>query len=127
MDIASLYFYIRRRGGVVLVVTLFNFLFWGIGMWATMRLHYYGIMSHAIYSLSVVGGFYIFIIIDAIIADAKNYSAANQDDGQMSRVGVRILSSLPHLGIFMMGIYSLILLLRLDDEIDQRKKFDDEH
>ena len=71
LDVASLYFYIRRRGGVVLAITILNFLMFGLGMWATVKLHYYGIMSHAIYGISIVGGFYIFIIIDAIIADQK--------------------------------------------------------
>lgn len=42
----------------------------------------------------------------------------------MSRIWVRIVSSLPHLGIFMMGIYSLILIIRLDEEITARKEYD---
>ena len=46
-------------------------------MWATIKLHYYGIMAHAVYSISVVGGFYIFIIIDSIIVDSKEIEAAD--------------------------------------------------
>ena len=61
----------------MLVITIFNFIFFGIGMWATIKLHYYGIMAHAIYSISVVGGFYIFIIIDSIIVDSKEIEAAD--------------------------------------------------
>lgn len=120
LDLASLYFYIRRRGGLVLALTIFNFLMWGLGLWATLKLHYYALLAHAVYGLSVVGGFYIFIIIDAIIADSKAIEMSDQDDGQVSRLWVRIISSLPHLGIFFMGIYSLVLLLRLDDEMSQR-------
>lgn len=126
LDIASLYFFVRRRGGVVLAITIFNFIFWGVGMWSTMKLHFYGLMAHAVYSMSVVGGFYIFILVDAVIADEREIEMANQDDGQMSRVAVRIISSLPHLGIFLMGIYSLVLLLRLEDELEARKRFDRE-
>ena len=84
-DLASLYFYISRRGGVVLVITLFNFIFWGIGMWATIRLHYYGLMSHAIYSMSVVGGFYIWLEplrelqMNSLAKDAAEAKAAKED------------------------------------------------
>ena len=77
LDLASLYFYIKRRGGVVLAITIFNFIFFGVGMWSTIKLHYYGIMAHAVYSISIVGGFYIFIIIDAIIANNKQIEMAD--------------------------------------------------
>lgn len=121
LDLGSLYFYIRRRGKIVLAVTILNFLMWWVGLWATMKLHYYGLMAHAVYGISLVGGFYIYIIIDGLIVAGGDIEMANQDDGQLSQFWVRIISSLPHLGIFMMGIYSLVLLIRLDDEISSRK------
>ena len=40
----------------------------------------------------------------------------------MSQFKVLLLSSLPLLGIFIMGLISCILLLRLDEELEQRKK-----
>lgn len=40
----------------------------------------------------------------------------------MSQFKVLLLSSLPLLGIFGIGIVSCMLLLRLDSELEQRKK-----
>ena len=40
----------------------------------------------------------------------------------MSQLQVLIFSSLPLVGIFIMGIFSCILFLRVDDEIEARKK-----
>ena len=84
LDLGSLYFYIRRRGGIVLFITILNFVFWYIGLWSTMKLHYYGLMAHAVYSISIVGGFYIYIIIDGLIVSSNDIEMANQDDGQLS-------------------------------------------
>jgi len=36
------------------------------------------------------------------------------------------LSSLPLLGLFFMGIYSCVLVLRVDEELDMRKAADQE-
>jgi len=44
----------------------------------------------------------------------------------MNRFAVRLFSSLPHLGILLTAIYSCILLLRLDTELESRKKEDKE-
>ena len=67
LDLGSLYFYIRRRGKIVLVITILNFFMWYLGMWATMKLHYYGILAHSVYGISLVGGFYVYIMIDGHI------------------------------------------------------------
>lgn len=44
----------------------------------------------------------------------------------MSETAILILLSLPFLLIFAMGIYSLILLLMIDSELEERKKTEDE-
>ena len=40
----------------------------------------------------------------------------------MSETTILILMSIPLLLIFIMGIYSLILLLQIDEELEERKK-----
>jgi hypothetical protein len=44
----------------------------------------------------------------------------------MSETAILILLSLPFLLIFAMGIYSLILLLMIDSELEERKKTEEE-
>jgi len=70
--------------------------------------------------ISVLGGFYIYIIIDYWLGT----------DGQvrpelgryhMSDATVMMISSLPTLLLFIMGIYSCVLLLRLDKELEIRQ------
>lgn len=36
-----------------------------------------------------------------------------------------IIASIPLLALFIMGIYSIVLVLRLEDEIDMRKNDDE--
>ena len=44
----------------------------------------------------------------------------------MSETAILILLSLPFLLIFAMGIYSLILLLMIDSELEERRKTEEE-
>lgn len=37
-----------------------------------------------------------------------------------------LIASIPLLALFFMGIYSIVLVLRLEDEYDMRKKDDEE-
>jgi len=126
LDLASLYFYVRRRGRIILAVTIGNFIFWAVGMWASLKLSYWGLLSHSLYGISIVGGFYAYIIIDGLIMSGKEDNLKDNDDGQMDRFAVRLFSSLPHLGILLTAIYSCVLLLMLDKELESRKKEDKE-
>ena len=68
-DFASIFFYIRRRSRLVLAIDVMNFLFVFIGLYAKLTLSYITLAAHALYTLSVVGGFYIYIIIDSYIVE----------------------------------------------------------
>jgi len=81
LDLASLYFYIRRRGRIILAVTIGNFIFWGVGMWASLKLSYWGLLSHSLYGISIVGGFYAYILIDGLIISGKEENLKDNDDG----------------------------------------------
>ena len=119
-DFASIFFYIRRRSRLVLDIDILNFIFVLIGLYGKVRLSYAALVAHSLYTLSIVGGFYIYIMIDAYIVELKNQEHLHE--GQMSQFKVLLFTSLPLLGIFAIGIVSCILLLRLDDEMQQRKK-----
>ena len=62
--ISSLAFYMRRRSRLILFLIVFNFIFTCIGLRAKMKLSYWGLLIHATYTISVIGGFYIYIFID---------------------------------------------------------------
>ena len=68
-DFASIFFYIRRRSRLVLAIDVLNFIFVFIGLYAKLTLSYVALASHALYTLSIVGGFYIYILIDSYIVE----------------------------------------------------------
>ena len=62
--IASLIFYFRRRSAIIILWIILNWIATGLGFWSKMRLSYCGLLAHAIYTISVIGGFYIYVFID---------------------------------------------------------------
>lgn len=79
--LSSFGFYIRRRSRLILAMIIFNFFFTCIGLRAKTKLSYWGLLIHATYTISVIGGFYIYIFIDfAITGDQKPANSA-LDDG----------------------------------------------
>lgn len=68
-DFASILFYVRRRSRLVLALDILNFLFVFLGLYGKLTLHYLALMGHAFYTLSIVGGFYIYIMIDSYIVE----------------------------------------------------------
>ena len=88
------------------------------GFYAKVKLSYIGLVLHAMYNIAVIGGFYIYIFIDnALIGNEDNKS-----DTQINSTGVLVITSIPLLGLFCMGIYSIILAGRVEDELDEREK-----
>ena len=114
----SIFFYIRRRSKIVLAFIIMNWLATLGGFFAKLTLSYFGLLLHAIYAISFVGGLYIYIMIDHFLV-TENFSNQNQ---HLSNSVSLIVSSLPLFGLFCMGIYSLVLLLKVDEELDARKK-----
>ena len=71
-DVASIFFYIRRRSRLTLLIDILNFLFVFIGLHGKLRLSYCCLVAHSLYTLSCVGGFYIYILIDSYLVDYLN-------------------------------------------------------
>jgi len=90
------------------------------GFYAKVRLSYWGLLAHATYTISIIGGFYIYILIDMFLgSDTKS---GGKSDGPMSNGAILLISSLPMLGLFAMGIYSCVLLILIDEELSARNK-----
>ena len=61
--------------------------------------------------------------------DSGNRTEINTDDiknGKVTKIGndtlILLLSSLPLLGLFLMGLYSIVLVLQVDEEYEAREK-----
>ena len=69
-------------------------------------------------------------MIDCLLTmDSGSRTQINTDDiknGRATKIGndtlILILVSLPLLGLFIMGIYSVVLVLKIDDEYEAREK-----
>ena len=61
--IASLAFYARRRSRIILALIIMTWIATGFGFMAKLKLSYAVLLAHACYTISVLGGFYIYIII----------------------------------------------------------------
>ena len=117
---ASIPFFCRRRSKIVICLIILCFLTCILGTWAKLRLSYWGLMIHAGFTIAVVGGLYIYIIIDICVNAGKE-----EQTGGMNESLVLFLMSIPLLFIFLMGIYSLILVLMVDEELEERRKAGD--
>jgi len=81
--LASLAFYIRRRSRIILVLIIMNFLATFLGIKAKLSLSYCGLLSHAVYTISVIGGFYIYIFIDYFVTGGDK----SENAGDPNKVG----------------------------------------
>ena len=62
--LASLAFYARRRSRIILALILMTWVSTAFGFISKLKLSYNGLLCHAVYTISVLGGFYIYIMID---------------------------------------------------------------
>lgn len=111
---ASFGFYDYDRSRIILAMILTTFLATTIGFYAKIKLSWCGLLFHSLYTIPVVGGFYIYVVIDTIMNHGK------ESKGAMSNTVVLLVSSIPLLGLFLMGIYSCVLLILLDNELAAR-------
>lgn len=118
--IASFGFYIRRRSKIILAIIIFAFIACLWGIYAKVKLSFWGLFGHALFTIGIIGGFLIYCIIDSFASSDKN------EKGGMSETFILILLLLPMMLILAMGIYSLILVLYLDTELEEREKTDNE-
>lgn len=109
-------FYDIERGRVVLVLCVLNCVATGIGIYSKLNLSFWGLLTHSLWTISVIGGFYIYILIDILFRTDKS------ENSSLSDTWVLLISSIPLIALFSMGIYSCVLLIMVDEELDQRKK-----
>jgi hypothetical protein len=62
--IASLAFYARRRSSLILALIVMTWMSTALGFYSKLKLSYYGLLTHACFTISILGGFYIYIMID---------------------------------------------------------------
>lgn len=127
--ISSFAFYARDRARIVLFMCTMSVLATAGGFYAKLTLSYWGLLAHALYSISVIGGFYIYIILSSLFQEKAPETHRQGDDPEQYKrvdadIGILITTSLPLFGLFMMGIYSCVLLLKLDAEYEARKSAD---
>ena len=108
-------FYDIERGRVVLALCVMNCVATGIGIYSKLQLSYWGLLAHSCWTISIIGGFYIYIIIDICLR-------TDQKMNGLSDTYVLLITSIPLFALFSMGIYSCVLVLMVDEELEQRKK-----
>ena len=72
--VLSFGFYDLRRGRVVLAICLGSCLTTAGGIYAKLKLHYWGLLAHSCWTISFMGGFYIYIIIDIFLRSNSSQS-----------------------------------------------------
>ena len=97
-----------------------NFIFTFIGFYAKLSLSYWGLLAHAIWTISVIGALYIYIIIDNFLG-MESTPAGGATDGTLSATVIMLITSLPMLCLFFMGFFSLYLASKMETEITERK------
>ena len=121
LSLAMILFYVRRRSRSMLLLFVFTILATIGGLYAKICLNQYGLMIHAIYSVSILGGFYIYVIIGHFLTESISKSEEEDEKNNhamspASKLVMLFITSFPLLGLFIMGIYSLILLLNILEE-----------
>ena len=114
--VASLALYARRRSRVLLAIIILIFFTCLLGVYSKVRLSYWGLLTHAVITISVIGGFFLYTIIDIAIGTDRPQGSG------IGETAILLLLSLPLLVIFILGITSLNLFLDVDDELEERKK-----
>lgn len=112
-------FYDLRRSRILLAIIILTSLTTMGGFYAKIKLHYWGILAHAMYTVPIIGGFYIYILFDYFFGTDRTTNG-----GGFSDTFILLISSLPMVAIFFMGIYSVYLAIKIEEELEQRQKSD---
>ena len=62
--LALIAFYARRRSTIILAIVVLAFVASVLGTWAKLTLDYYGLLGHATFTIAIIGGFFIYMVID---------------------------------------------------------------
>ena len=118
--VASFAFYARRRSKIILFVIFMSFLATLFGFNAKIKLSFCGMLAHAGYCISIVGGFYIYILVDYFLTMDSEKIAPGDD--RVSNTVALLVSSLPFVVLFISGIYTMCICLDIEKELDARKE-----
>ena len=105
-------------------MTFLNVLFVFVGFYSKLTLSYCGMICHSTYMISIIGGFFIYIMVDFFMRMGKEPKKGRGFDKEMNmdQTMIMLFASLPMLLLFVMGIYSLVLLMAVDEEIEARRE-----
>ena len=70
--IASIALYLRERSRVVLALIVLTFIVSLWGTYSKIRLSYWGLLSHAVFTISIIGGFFIYTVIQCFLEQGKD-------------------------------------------------------
>lgn len=73
--VLSIGLYEVRHARIILALIILNLIVTAIGIRAKLKLSYWGLLFHGFYCISLIGGFYIYILVDFFIQKAR---AANK-------------------------------------------------
>ena len=80
-SLAAFALYEVRRSRLVLGLNFANFVFTAIGIRSKLQLDYFGLMAHGTYCCAIIGGFYIYILIEYFLThDRESGTAHKRDD-----------------------------------------------
>lgn len=80
-SLAAFGLYEVRRSRLVLALNFANFVFTAVGINAKLKLDYYGLMAHGTYCCAIIGGFYIYILIEFFLThDRESGTSHKRDD-----------------------------------------------
>ena len=86
-----------------------------IGFYSKIKLHFYGLLFHTMYVIAIMGGFYVYIIIDFLLLFEERGKEGHEVDrtgkNALSDSNVMIFYSLPLLFLFLLGLFSCYLLI----------------
>jgi len=69
--IASIGIYSRERSKIILGMIVLAFIASISGSWAKIRLSWWGLLAHSSFTIAVIGGFYIYSMIDCFFRSKR--------------------------------------------------------
>lgn len=112
----------------MLMMSLANIVFVFVGLYSKLTLSFCGLIVHSTYMISIIGGFFIYVVIDFFMRQhsGKKTGRGFDNEKNLDQTTIMIIASVPLLLLFVMGIYSLVLLLKVDDELEARRQEEEE-
>ena len=65
---------------MILALNFANFVFTGIGIRSKLSLNYWGLLAHGTYCCAIIGGFYIYVLIEFFLTQGRESGTAKKRD-----------------------------------------------